>query len=797
MKLKSDTTKEIVAKEISESIHIPYMRHISEDIVQTNNGDLVLCIKLSGLTHETKSDDELDIEAKNRKELWNKFAGKPIQLYTHVIRKKVSVKSKAKFKEPFLTNLNEKYTAKFKNKSFFVNEIYLSIVRKNSNGFFNKENPLSKLFGKLKASKKASESSKSLDEIFEEFNEYKTVLKGSLSKYKPTVLGVKTIDGIDWSEPMAFFGYLINNQDIKYKLPDGPMNKYLPVNRKFFGWKKLAVSKKSERTSGVLLSIKNYCNSTFAGMIDNVVGLRTELVLTQSWEPISRNKAVDQVKTTSRRMMQGDNAVTLQKDLERDGGIIDLLSSGEQSLGTNHFSLFIFDKDEKRLDENIGEAQRELASLGINAETDNINIEAAFWAQLPGNKAYIARKGDITSFNFADFASFHNVPLGEKTNKWGEFIMILKSTIGSPLYFNWHYGDTGIVSVIGPSGSGKTVAMTMGIASTLKHDPQVYIFDKDQGAKIFVKAINGEYSSIKTGEDTGWNPLICENTESNKSFLKSHFAMILQDTTPLTASEKNKINDLVNMVFQLPEKQRRLRSLAPIIVSQLSSRYENYRRWITDEVTGSKGELAWVFDSEPNQVEVNKKIVGIDMTEFIENDEIRGPIFNYLFHQIVESLNGKPVAIVIDEGWIALDHPVFEERIEDWARTIRKNNGVLILGTQNPSDASKNKALVQQSKTDIFFPNPKARDEDYKEWNLTDREIKLIKDVIDPHSRYFLIRQPSGSVLGKLDLTGCEDEIAVLSGRKETVLLMDKLIAQYGEQAENWLPEFKKRWRHV
>jgi type IV secretion system protein VirB4 len=52
-------------------------------------------------------------------------------------------------------------------------------------------------------------------------------------------------------------------------------------------------------------------------------------------------------------------------------------------------------------------------------------------------------------------------------------------------------------------------------------------------------------------------------------------------------------------------------------------------------------------------------------------------------------------------------------------------------------------------------------------------------------------------VVVELDLNGMADELAVLSGRQGTVQLLDELRAEFGDDPDVWLPEFKRRWRTV
>lgn len=777
-----------IKNEVYENIHIPYSHHVTENIIKTKDGQYVMTFRVNGLSFETKSDDELNIASEIRNGLYVQFEGQPIIITTHVQRKKIQVNHETKFKKGFLKKFDEKINAKFKSQKYFINEIYLSVTHKAPGSFHKQTEKLSSVFGTADSVDEAEK------DILLKMGDWSTSIQGTLKEYGVKPLGLYEKNKIMWSEPMSFYGSLINLKKYSYKLPPGPICDYLPVRRKYFGWRRMAVENKKNNTLGVVLSIKNYSQQTLAGMLDVVSALHSEATLTQSWEPMSKSAAISKIKKTARRMEQGDDAVTLKKDLEADGGIIDQLSSNQVAIGTNHFSLFIFDENEKSLEAAIGEAEANLAQLGITAVLDNLNLEPAFWAQLPGNTSYIARKGDISSHNFADFASMHNMPIGEKHCKWGEHITTLTTTMKTPYFFNLHDGDVGIVSIVGPSGSGKTVGMLGFIAQAMKHNPHVFFFDKDYGAKIFIKAIDGEYSPIHIGKETGWNPLQMDDTKQNREFLKHLLKMIMRGGEDFSASEKSNISELVDdYIFGQPKEHRILRNFLDIVTDTLPKRVDNYKRWITDGY-GRTGENAWVFDNEKNHSSISSNVLAFDMTEFIEKNEIRSPIMSFLFHQIVNGLDGQPTIIAIDEAWKALADPEFETMIQDWARTIRKKNGVLITATQNASDAHKSQALVDQTQTGIFFPNKKAKQVDYEAWGLTEREIHLLR-VMPTKRGFFVLKRGDESLIAKLDLSGCENEIAVLSATTGTVRFMDELINKHGAEAKDWLPHFYNEWR--
>jgi type IV secretion system protein VirB4 len=155
--------------------------------------------------------------------------------------------------------------------------------------------------------------------------------------------------------------------------------------------------------------------------------------------------------------------------------------------------------------------------------------------------------------------------------------------------------------------------------------------------------------------------------------------------------------------------------------------------------------------------------------------------------------------IVLDEAWALIDNPIFAPKIKDWLKVLRKLNTFVIFATQSVEDASKSAisdTLIQQTATQIFLPNLKATSEYRTTFMLSEREYTLIKHT-DPGSRFFLVKQGNDAVIARIDLRGMEDIISVLSGRVETVRLLDKIRDKVGDNPTDWLPVFYDRAKDV
>ena len=79
----------------------------------------------------------------------------------------------------------------------------------------------------------------------------------------------------------------------------------------------------------------------------------------------------------------------------------------------------------------------------------------------------------------------------------------------------------------------------------------------------------------------------------------------------------------------------------------------------------------------------------------------------------------------------------------------------------------------------------------------TAREFELVSRELTPESRRFLIKQGHASVVAELDLTGFDDELAILSGRTANVRLAERIREEQDHRDDSsdadWMAAFHKR----
>jgi type IV secretion system protein VirB4 len=374
--------------------------------------------------------------------------------------------------------------------------------------------------------------------------------------------------------------------------------------------------------------------------------------------------------------------------------------SGHIGFGQHHFSVLCLGDELQEVEKNTALISSELVNCGVSPVRETMNLQAAYWAQLPANFGYIARKAVINTLNLSSFASLHNYPVGKKEgNHWGDAVTVFDTTSGTPYYFNFHVRDVGHTTIIGPTGAGKTVLMNFLCTQAQKFNARMFFFDKDRGADIFIRALGGNYIMIDPARETGFNPLQLPDTGETRSFLVDWFkSLVTANQEEFSVVDLEKINEAINGNFTLNQDDRTLTNILPFFGLEGGGSIANRIKIWTEK--GSHGKL---FDNAMDNIDFTQnQIFGFEMGELLRDKLSLGPVLLYLFHKIGMSLDGTPTMIILDEAWALIDNPFFAPKIKDWLKTLRKLNAMVVFATQSVEDASKSQisdTLIQQTAT--------------------------------------------------------------------------------------------------
>jgi len=808
-------------REFTAADKIPYTAHVAPTVIRTTFGDYLQVFRLGGASFESNDDEELNNWHERLNVLWRNVGSPNAALWTQVIRRRAGIPlhsdeaaSQHQSRRLFAGALHAKYRSRLADEILMINEVYLAVVYRPTSGV------ATSLVSKVLARAQRDRSQLDFTDALDACEKLAQTLTASLARYEPDLLGTYRSGNIWCSSLLEYLGLLINGEWQRAPLRSGPLNQALATTRLFFGTEAIEYRSPTATTVGAMLGIKEYPTPSVVGMYNRLLSAPFAFVLTQSFSFLTKGSGQALLQRQFNRMANaGDFAVSQASELK---DALDALTSNEFVMGDHHFSLQVLARvadlgvdaagggSLKTLNDHIALARSLLADTGMLVAREDLALEAAFWAQLPGNFPVRPRKAPITSRNFAAMAPFHNYPTGRATgNHWGDAVSLFVTSARSPYYFSLHASDptdpdggsrkdTGHTLICGPTGSGKTVFIGFLIALLDRQSATQIIFDKDRGLEILVRALGGEYLPLKNGVATGFNPLQLPITPANVEFLKTWLrnlsAVPLQSHHAGSARETADLDQALRGTLALDPEARRLSRLVEFLdPTDPEGLHARLARWCDV----CRGDYAWVFDNSRDTVVsrlAGRSVIGFDVTDFIDHSLTRSPITLYLFHLVRQLLDGRRLVCWMDEFWRLLADPAFESFAKDGPKTWRKLNGVMCLATQSPSDVLDSpisRTLVEQTPTKVFFPNADADLREYTQgFGLTEREFKLIKEQLEPGSRMFLVKQAHHSVVCQLDLKGFDAELAVISGRAGEVKRMYQIMSATGPDPTAWLPQF-------
>ncbi len=797
-------------REMPAAMRLPYRAHVTPYILRTEAGDYVQCLKLAGASFESADDDVLNNWHERLNVLWRNIASANTALWVHVVRRRESTSTVQLRAAGFAEHLSGKYQALLAREVLMVNELYLSVVYRPVAGAA--PGLLSRLVARHQPLAYAAELADAIDAS----EKLAQTMESGLARYEPERLSTYELGGRQYSRVLEFLGLLVNGVVERVPLPRAPLQEVLATTRAVFGTETIEYRLPTQNRYGAVLGIKEYSSPSTVGMLNALLSAPFEFVLTQSFAFLSKATGQGLLQRQYHQMSNaGDFAVSQAEELK---DALDALTGNEFVMGDHHFALHVLttlhsSADEaargvaiRQLNDDIALARALLADTGMTTAREDLALEAAYWAQLPGCFSMRPRKAPITSRNFCAAAPFHNFPAGRaQGNHWGEALALLVTSARSPYYFSLHASDprdpdggsrkdTGHTFICGPTGSGKSVFIGFLVCMLSRIGATQVIFDKDRGLEILTRALGGTYLPLKNGEPTGFNPLQLPPTPDHIEFLKSWLRILVRGTVPLTVREEADLDQALLATLALEQPARRLSRLIEFTdATRAEGIHARLARWCES----ARGDYAWVFDNVTDSFVgqlSSATLLGIDVTDFLDHALARPPVTLYLFHVIRQLLDGRRFVCWMDEFWRLLADPAFEGFAKDGPKTWRKLNGVMCLATQSASDVLDSpisRTIIEQTPTKILFPNPDASEAEYVEgFGLSDREFRLIKEQLEPGSRQFLIKQGHYSVVARLDLKGFDAELKVISGRAESLDAMRRAIEQYGAEPAAWLPLF-------
>src|SRR5215831_14094685 len=374
---------------------IPYVAHYDADTLLTENDELVQIIRLEGLAFQTRDEDELRRQKRFRNRLVRSIAKSDLGVTVHVVRRRRFEYPEGTFPNRFCTELDTAWRRNHEQTEQYVNEIYLTLVK-----FPYKSGVLVGAKDRVVYLSHRRQREK-LDywrrRCAQELRDVTQRVLQTLACYEPRLLSMRRKSDGWYSDALRFLHYLVNWQDAEVRVPRMPIRDYLGRNRPIFGTEAMEMRGLTASQLGAFLSVKEYPDATDCDMLDRFLNLPVEMVITQSYHFEDRPTSTKEIEVQQKRLDQSEDKAEDQIDDLTDA--MSDVAAGRVAMGWHHLSVLV-----KAADNDLGTLDRALAAvedcfidLNIQAVRETLNLEACFWAQLPGNFQYVARRRRIST----------------------------------------------------------------------------------------------------------------------------------------------------------------------------------------------------------------------------------------------------------------------------------------------------------------------------------------------------------------------------------------------------------------
>ena len=448
----------------------------------------------------------------------------------------------------------------------------------------------------------------------------------------------------------------------------------------------------------------------------------------------------DQVFNTNSGAIDQD-ALSMVQDAE---AAISEVNGGLVAMGYYTSVVVLMEEDRQKLEMAARQVERAINRLGFAARTETINTMDAYLGSLPGHGVENVRRPLLNTLNLADLLPVSTIWTGLNYCPCPMYppsappLMHCITQGSTPFRLNLHVRDLGHTFMFGPTGAGKSTHLAILALQLLRYKGMnIFSFDKGMSMYPTVKAVGGlHYTVASDHERLAFCPLQFLDTRSDRAWAAEWIDTLLAlNNVETTPAQRNEINTAITNMHESGAKT--LSELALTVQDELIR--EALKQYTVE------GAMCHLLDAEEDGLSLSSFTV-FEIEELMDMGEKYAlPVLLYLFRRIERRLDGQPSVIILDEAWRLLGHPVFREKIREWLKVLRKSNCLVLMATQNLSDAANSgifDVIVESTATKIFLPNAYANDDEfsslYRRMGLNQRQIEILANAIPKRQYYYV-----------------------------------------------------------
>ena len=211
---------------------LPYSRAYDERTIVLRDGSLMQSLHLEGFAFETAETADLNYRHAMRDAALKAIASSRFVIHHHILRRRVTVDLAADYADPVCAEIDRRWRERMASRRLFVNNLFVSLVRRPPKGKAGLADRLSGLFARGMG---ATEREAALAREIRELDAAREALQSGLAAYAPRLLsGYDTAHG-RCSEPMEMLSALYNGELRPVLAPSGDVGRNLPYKRTSLG----------------------------------------------------------------------------------------------------------------------------------------------------------------------------------------------------------------------------------------------------------------------------------------------------------------------------------------------------------------------------------------------------------------------------------------------------------------------------------------------------------------------------------------------------------------------------------
>ncbi len=546
-----------------------------------------------------------------------------------------------------------------------------------------------------------------------------------------------------------------------------------------------------------LRSIGDFTNEGFVTELSAIAG---EVIVMHTFDPMPRTEAQLRLVQHQRMTLATRYSAGVHAQFHEAMNMVEGSDANAAVLSFYTMTVFMYGRTKEEMLLIEAEVKRIAAGYGITAVREGAAVQSSWFAQFPGYNLW-PRVYKLFSNNVSCHVTLDKPPEGLAKSDWGPGpIALFRTSMGTAYNFQFHVTDE-VAAVahavtIGPTGGGKTTIVTFLTAMAMRHPKlRCYMIDRHGGAYIFTNAVGGSYVTFEgsqlAGRKTELNPFYCEDNPENRSFLRGFLQAIAEVDDPDSIEE---IGFAVEAAFDapgIPKEQRSLANIYDAVFSKSRNVRKQLNKWVDPAVYGK------IFNGATDSLDLtNTRLVTLDFTKIYEHEDLARAVILYLMHRIQAAITEtrSPALIFIDETEPVVRHPLFRQFFLQMLQEYRKKGAAIISAFQRPeaiAAAGLGEAIRGQAQTTFFLPNPQAKEMEYADWGLTDREMDFIKGRLAISRRLrraVLVKRATGeSVILDVDLTPLGPMLKIFRSDEPSKAEAEMCMRKYGA---DWLRHY-------